>query len=601
MSLHFSDTKSFSRKQNKSAVASIAYRSGTKLHDERNDKTHNYEARKNDVLSADIILPSAFLGADIELDRATIWNNAERAEKRKDARVAREWLINLPHQLDEQTRKQLAHSFAQKLADRYNVIADCCIHKPSDKEIKKGADPRNFHAHIMLTTREIDIENGQIIFTKKAISELSDTDRKKLGLSRMSDEMIAIKQIWDDTANPVLQAHGLSKMDYRSHKKKGDDLLPQMKMGVNATQLERQGKRTRLGDINRDIKQKNEIIFESRRQYERETDTFIKTSNRNITERKRTFEQTEYSITYINDRLELNPRQRAFRLSLIDEIKREIDFTTVTIARTNYEIRGRNRTFDDTEFNIKYVNDGLELNARERAFRISLADRNEREFARTNSDIEQRKRTASDTDNDIKQRKQATDGTDKLIKDTAQRIDEKRIERERIAKRERDLSVARLARSLPLTKHEKNYDFEYSNIVFDEFLKLHEPLPSEQVALYPHVGLLAKDINRAMTVYSNGLLSVSHREIQGRDIKRTREYFELSDVADINTFSNNLEFKNVGISLKIEYENINFVKLSMTASEQNKRQPPQPPATPKPTLEQPKAEPTQPTAYKPRF
>ena len=545
MTLHFSDTKSFSRKQNKSAVASVAYRSGMKLHDERNDKTHNYEARKKDVLSADIILPSAFNGANIEIDRATIWNNAERAERRKDARVAREWLINLPHELDEQTRKELAHSFAQKLSDRYNVIADCCIHKPSDKEIKKGADPRNFHAHIMLTTREIDIENGQIIFTKKAISELSDTDRKKLGLSRMSDEMTAIKQLWDDTANPVLRQHRLPEMDYRSHKEKGDDLLPQMKMGVNATQLERQGKRTRLGDINRDIKQKNEIIFESRRQYERETDTFIKTSNRNITERKRTFEQTEYSITYISDR--------------------------------------------------------LELNARERAFRLSLVDGNEREFARTNSDIEQRKRTASDTDNDIKQRKQATDGTDKLIKDTAQRIDEKRIERERIAKRERDLSIARLSRSLPLTKHEKNYDFEHSNIVFNEFLKLHEPLPIEQVALYPHVGLLAKDINRAMTVYSNGLLSVSHREIQGRDIKRTREYFELSDVADINTFSNNLEFKNVGISLRIEYENINFVKLSMTASEQNKRQPPQPPATPKPTLEQPKAEPTQPTAYKPRF
>ena len=565
MTLHFSDTKSFSRKQNKSAVASIAYRSGMKLHDERNDKTHNYEARKNDVLSADIILPSAFLGADIELDRATIWNNAERAERRKDARVAREWLINLPHELDEQTRKELANSFAQKLADRYNVIADCCIHKPSDKEIKKGADPRNFHAHIMLTTREIDIENGQIIFTKKAISELSDTDRKKLGLSRMSDEMTAIKQLWDDTANPVLRQHRLPEMDYRSHKEKGDDLLPQMKMGVNATQLERQGKRTRLGDINRDIKQKNEIIFESRRQYERETDTFIKTSNRNITERKRTFEQTEYSITYISDRLELNPRQRAFRLSLVDGNEREF-------ARTNSDIEQRKRTASDTD----------------------------RFIARTNSDIEQRKRTASDTDNDIKQRKQATDGTDKLIKDTAQRIDEKRIERERIAKRERDLSIARLSRSLPLTKHEKNYDFEHSNIVFDEFLKLHEPLPSEQVALYPHVGLLAKDINRAMTVYSNGLLSVSHREIQGRDIKRTREYFELSDVAYINTFSNNLEFKNVGISLKIEYENINFVKLSMTASEQNKRQPPQPPATPKAHLEQPQAEPTHCTP-KPRF
>ena len=151
----------------------------------------------------------------------------------------------------------------------------------------------------------------------------------------MSDEMTAIKQIWDDTANPVLEAHGLSKMDYRSHKEKGDDLLPQVKMGVQATQLERQGKRTRLGDINRDIKQKNEIIFESRRQYERETDTFIKTSNRNITERKRTFEQTEYSITYISDRLELNLRERAFRLSLVDETNENLLEQIATLNSEN--------------------------------------------------------------------------------------------------------------------------------------------------------------------------------------------------------------------------------------------------------------------------
>ena len=568
MTLHFSDTKSFSRKQNKSAVASIAYRSGMKLHDERNDKTHNYEARKKDVLSADIILPSAFNGANIELDRATIWNNAERAEKRKDARVAREWLINLPHELDEQTRKELAHSFAKKLADRYNVIADCCIHKPSDKEIKKGADPRNFHAHIMLTTREIDIENGQIIFTKKAISELSDTDRKKLGLSRMSDEMTAIKQIWDDTANPVLEAHGLSKMDYRSHKEKGDDLLPQVKMGVNATQLERQGKRTRLGDINRDIKQKNEIIFESRRQYERETDTFIKTSNRNITERKRTFEQTEYSITYISDRLELNLRERAFRLSLVDGNEREF-------ARTNSDIEQRKRTASDTD----------------------------RFIARTNSDIEQRKRTASDTDNDIKQRKQATDGTDKLIKDTAQRIDEKRIERERIAKRERDLSVARLSRSLPLTKHEKNYDFEHSNIVFDEFLKLHEPLTDLEFKHRSGIGSQdGKRLGRALAVYDNGLMAIAHYERNFRgDIQIQRKFFEISEIASFNEFNNQLVFKNIGVSFDVDSNISHWVKASMRASEQYKRQPPQPPATPKAHLEQPQAEPTQSTAYKPRF
>ncbi len=595
MSLHFSDTKSFSRKQNKSAVASIAYRSGMKLHDERNDKTHNYEARKKDVLSADIILPSAFNGANIELDRATIWNNAERAEKRKDARVAREWLINLPHELDEQTRKELAHSFAQKLSDRYNVIADCCIHKPSDKEIKKGADPRNFHAHIMLTTREIDIENGQIIFTKKAISELSDTDRKKLGLSRMSDEMTAIKQIWDDTANPVLEAHGLSKMDYRSHKEKGDDLLPQVKMGVQATQLERQGKRTRLGDINRDIKQKNEIIFESRRQYERETDTFIKTSNRNITERKRTFEQTEYSITYISDRLELNLRERAFRLSLIGGNEREF-------ARTNSDIEQRKRTASDTDSFITRTNSDIEQRKRTASDTDSF-------IARTNSDIEQRKRTASDTDSfiartssDIEQRKRTASDTDSFIERTAQRINEQRIERERIAKRERDLSIARLSRSLPLTKHEKNYDFEHSNIVFDEFLKLHEPLSDEQFKYRSSIGGKdGKRLSRAISVYDNGLMSISHYEKNFRgDIDIKRKFFEISEIARFDEFNSKLEFKNLGGSLAVEPNIAHWVKSSMRASEQFKHQPPQPPA-PKPnTLEQPKAEPTHHTP-KPRF
>ena len=54
------------------------------------------------------------------------------------------------------------------------------------------------------------------------------------------------------------------------------------------------------------------------------------------------------------------------------------------------------------EYSITYISDRLELNPRQRAFRPSLVDGNEREFARTNSDIEQRKRTASDTDNNYR-------------------------------------------------------------------------------------------------------------------------------------------------------------------------------------------------------
>lgn len=602
MTLHFSDTKSFSRKQNKSAVASIAYRSGTKLRDDRNDKTHNYSGKSKHVTSADIILPSAFNALDIELDRETIWNDAERAEKRKDARVAREWLINLPHALDEQTRKNLAHRFAQKLADRYNVIADCCIHKPSDKEIAKGADPRNFHAHIMLTTREIELQNGQIVFTKKATSELSDTDRKKLGLSRMSDEMTAIKQLWDETANPVLKAHGLPEMDWRSHQAKGDDLLPQIKMGVNATQLERQGKRTRLGDINREIKQKNEIIFESRRQHERETDSFIKASHQRITARKR-----------------------------------EIDFVRVIVARTNHEIRVRERTFEQTERNVKYIVNGSKLNDRQREARLSLIDENkrtvtdtERTVTGTQRAINDSKRTATDTDrvientvNEFEQRKLAASDTDQFIDQTAQYINQQRIERERLERiererqeriererkaqleRERIYSINRLARSLQLSRNEKGYDFENANTVYDEFLKHYEPITEEQFQQRAKIDSSAgKMLNRVFSVYNNGLMSIKHyeRNFYG-EIKLRKKFFETSEIATFNGY-NRVEFKDIGVSLDIDPAIGFWVKNSIEASERYKRLPPQTAVTPKPTLGQPRNEPTHhenTSRYRPRF
>ena len=277
MALHFSDTKSFSRKEGKSAVASAAYRSGEKLFDERHNKTHNYTAKSKNggVVDKKMLLPSKFSDQNIVLDRANEWNKAEKAEKRKDARVAREWLINIPYELyekDPQKAIETAFSFGQKLSDRYNCLVDCCIHKPTAKEIAKGADPRNIHCHIMLTTREVEIENGEIKFTKKTTAELSDTDRRKLGLCRMSEEIPQVKQLWDNTANPVLSAYDIEPMDWRSNKEKaketGVDIMPQAKMGVSATAMERKGIATTKGDINRLIAERNELVFKRHLEHE---------------------------------------------------------------------------------------------------------------------------------------------------------------------------------------------------------------------------------------------------------------------------------------------------------------------------------------------
>jgi hypothetical protein len=239
MAIFIASTKSISRGNGQSAVASASYRAGVELEDKRYGKTHDY-SKKHGVMSADIILPSALAAAGSNIDRSDLWNKAESAEKRKDARVAREWLVNLPHELSEQDRKTLAHRFAQTLADRYGTIADCAIHQPTQKEIDRGADPRNYHAHIMFTTRTAEIDdNNEILLTDKATIELSDTKRHKLGMERVSLEIKEVRQLWEQLANEKLAEHKHDLIDCRSYADQGKDIKPQLKMGSVATKLER--------------------------------------------------------------------------------------------------------------------------------------------------------------------------------------------------------------------------------------------------------------------------------------------------------------------------------------------------------------------------
>ena len=239
MAIFIASTKSISRSNGQSAVASASYRAGVELDDKRYGKTHDYSKRSG-VMSADIILPTALASAYTDISRSDLWNKAEAAEKRKDARVAREWLVNLPYELDENDRKDIAHKFAQMLADRYGTIADCAIHQPTQKEIERGADPRNFHAHIMFTTRTAELnDNNEIVLTDKATIELSDNKRRSLGLERVNVEIKEIRQLWEQIANEKLAEYDHELIDSRSYADQGKDIEPQIKMGSVATKLER--------------------------------------------------------------------------------------------------------------------------------------------------------------------------------------------------------------------------------------------------------------------------------------------------------------------------------------------------------------------------
>jgi hypothetical protein len=248
MAIYHCSTKTVNRSSGRTAVASMAYRAGEKLEDERTGLTHDF-TRKDGVAHTEIIS-----NLDIEIDRSQLWNLAEQSENRKDARTAREWVIALPDELTADQRKDLAKDFARSLVDRYGVIADIAIHEPS-----KGGSDKNHHAHIMLTTRkaELDTDNKLTLTTKTDI-ELSNAKRKSLNMGTTQDEIKQIRETWANLANHALERAGIQeKIDHRSYADQGNGLQATIHEGTKVTQLRRQGIDTEISRFNDNIKQQN--------------------------------------------------------------------------------------------------------------------------------------------------------------------------------------------------------------------------------------------------------------------------------------------------------------------------------------------------------
>lgn len=136
------------RKRADNAVAAAAYRSGTTLTCERTEEIHQYAGRRG-VAHTEIMTPEG--SADWLKDRAKLWNAVERMETRKDAQVARELNMALPHEVSHAERVELVRSFVQEQFVSQGMVADIALHDPV---AEKGDDSRNFHVHIMLTLRQ---------------------------------------------------------------------------------------------------------------------------------------------------------------------------------------------------------------------------------------------------------------------------------------------------------------------------------------------------------------------------------------------------------------------------------------------------------------
>ena len=240
MAIYHLSVKPISRAGGSYATAAAAYRSGELVHDLTSDEVFDY-TRKRGVEHSEIVLPTAAARADINWarDRQALWNAAEIAEVRKDARVAREYEVALPHELNRSQRVELVRAFAGELANRYGVAVDFSIHLPH-----RSGDDRNHHAHIMTTTREVTATG----LGPKAAIEWSDTDRRKKGLEPAKSEVKAVRERWAALTNEHLLERGIgARVDHRSLQDQGIDREPQSHLGPAVSGMERRGMETEVG------------------------------------------------------------------------------------------------------------------------------------------------------------------------------------------------------------------------------------------------------------------------------------------------------------------------------------------------------------------
>ena len=247
MAIYSLSIKPASRGAGQNALAMAAYRSGGRLIDQRTGEIKDY-SRKTGITYTGIFYP-----AGVSFSRQELWNMAEKAERRKDSRIAREILLALPHELPAEKRTELAKNFAQNLVKKYGIAVDLSLHDPD-----KNGDKRNFHAHLLLTTRQINKEG----FTEKSDLEREDKYLRQNGKKNGREQIEEIRQEWENRCNIALKREGRGeRISAKSYHARNIARVPTIHLGKSATVLERRGIPTEKGNINRAIKNHNRILY----------------------------------------------------------------------------------------------------------------------------------------------------------------------------------------------------------------------------------------------------------------------------------------------------------------------------------------------------
>lgn len=231
MAIYHLSVKLITRTNGRSATAAAAYRAGEKIHDHRTGQTFDY-TRKKEVSYRRIFTPPN--APQWAKDREQLWNAVEQSEIRKDAQVAREIEVALPIELSPSQHIILLERFVHTQIISKGMIADVVIHN------KKG----NPHAHILLTTREINITNDG--FGKKS----RDWNSK--------EQLEEWREQWAKHCNRRLSiASSKLRIDHRSLQDQGVDRIPTVHVGANCHAMDKRGITSKRKELNTLIKEKN--------------------------------------------------------------------------------------------------------------------------------------------------------------------------------------------------------------------------------------------------------------------------------------------------------------------------------------------------------
>ena len=195
--------ENISRGEGQSSVNSAAYRHRKVFFDNRTGEVCGRKtAHKKDLAFAQIFAPEN-TPPDLIVDSETLWNAVEASEKRKDARLAKEFKIALPAELTPEQNIELTAAFVLEHFTKQGIIADVVIH---------DINGHNPHIHIMGTTREV----------------LSTGFGKKVREWDKPETLDSWRKGWQNICNGFLELYGHDeRVDHRSIRVQYEEALEQ--------------------------------------------------------------------------------------------------------------------------------------------------------------------------------------------------------------------------------------------------------------------------------------------------------------------------------------------------------------------------------------